>query len=336
MSGAIPLTAAMPNPLVTIIVFGYNQENFIREAVEGAFSQTYSPLEIILSDDCSTDRTFEIMREMAGAYHGSHQITLNRGQSNLGLSAHIDFVVKLAKGEWIIIADGDDISLPDRVSEHMAIADAHQDVFSSFLAPLPFGDPAQGRVPLVKNRVFRYPESLKANGGGVLGATHAFKASVWNVFGDLGAGLISEDWVIPFRSSILGSVVHSSHPGVRYRVHGKSVTAEYWGKPECRAVKRKQIEWDCKALEGFRRDLQTAIKSGLVSRSDGQSGLEWLNVALATNELILKCVEANSLGGWILSAIRMLFSRRFLGSYGRRLDVLKRTCNKTLRDASFE
>ena len=57
-------------PLVTFALFAYNQEQFIREAVEGAFAQTYEPLEIILSDDCSTDRTFEIMQEMASACEG--------------------------------------------------------------------------------------------------------------------------------------------------------------------------------------------------------------------------------------------------------------------------
>lgn len=52
-------------PLVTFALIAYDQERFIREAVEGAFSQTYSPLEIILSDDCSSDRTFEIIKDVA-------------------------------------------------------------------------------------------------------------------------------------------------------------------------------------------------------------------------------------------------------------------------------
>ena len=43
-------------PLVTFALFAYNQEKYIREAVEGAFSQTYEPLEIILSDDYSPVR----------------------------------------------------------------------------------------------------------------------------------------------------------------------------------------------------------------------------------------------------------------------------------------
>jgi glycosyltransferase involved in cell wall biosynthesis len=328
--------AIMSAPLVTFVLFGYNQDKFIREALVGAFSQTYSPLEIILSDDCSTDRTFEIMREMAEAYNGNHRVILNRGQLNLGKSAFLDSIVKLAKGEWIVIADGDDISLPDRVKEHMAVADAHQDVFSSFLAPLPFGDPAQGRVPLVTDKVFRYPESLKASGGGLLGATQAFRPSVWNVFGELGAGLIAEDWVIPFRSSILGSVVWSDRPGVRYRVHRNSITASYWGTPGRRAIRRKQVQFESNALVVFERDLRTAVKSKLLSSVEGELGLSWLNQALTTNKMILNCVESTNFHAWLFSAMCIVFSRRFVGSYGRRLDILRRTYSKTLRDASFE
>ena len=59
-------TTQYAQPLVSFILLGYNQEKFIREAISAAFSQIYSPLEIILSDDCSlVDDTFEIMKEMA-------------------------------------------------------------------------------------------------------------------------------------------------------------------------------------------------------------------------------------------------------------------------------
>ena len=54
------MSESFHKPLLTFAVGAYNQERFIREAVESAFAQTYSPLEIVLSDDCSRDRTFEI------------------------------------------------------------------------------------------------------------------------------------------------------------------------------------------------------------------------------------------------------------------------------------
>ena len=103
-------------PLVTFALFTYNQEQFVRDAVEGAFAQTYEPLEIILSDDFSTDRTFEIMREMAAEYQGPHRIVLRQSEINLGTAAHVQAVANKMTGELLIVAAGDDISMPERAS----------------------------------------------------------------------------------------------------------------------------------------------------------------------------------------------------------------------------
>ena len=77
-------------PLVTFALFAFNQQPFVRAAIEGAFSQTYRPLEIILSDDFSKDQTFGIMQEMAAAYTGPHAVRIRRNESNLGFAAHIN------------------------------------------------------------------------------------------------------------------------------------------------------------------------------------------------------------------------------------------------------
>ncbi|MBT3873051.1 MAG: glycosyltransferase, partial [Flavobacteriaceae bacterium] len=106
-----------PTPLVSFILLAYNQENLITEAVESLLSQTYSPLEIILSDDCSSDSTFTIMKSLKDSYKGPHKIKLNRNKTNLGISAHINKLVALTHGDLIFCAAGDDISLPKRCSE---------------------------------------------------------------------------------------------------------------------------------------------------------------------------------------------------------------------------
>lgn len=102
-------------PLVTFALFAYNQEKYIREAIEGAFAQTYEPLEIILSDDCSTDRTFEVMKEMARKYKGRHEIRLNRNEQNIGTIDHVLTVGRLASGCFMVVGAGDDISIDTRV-----------------------------------------------------------------------------------------------------------------------------------------------------------------------------------------------------------------------------
>jgi len=103
-------------PLVTFALFAYNQERYIREAIEGVFSQTYEPLEIILSDDCSTDRTFEIMGEMAATYCGPHRVRVNQTPKNNGFLCHFLNVARQAKGLLVVVAAGDDLSYPERTS----------------------------------------------------------------------------------------------------------------------------------------------------------------------------------------------------------------------------
>lgn len=104
-------------PLVTFALFAYNQEQYIREAVEGAFAQTYEPLEIILSDDCSTDRTFEIMKEMAAEYEGPHEVRVRQNEVNRGTIDHVIIVAREAQGELFIVAAGDDVSKPERTEK---------------------------------------------------------------------------------------------------------------------------------------------------------------------------------------------------------------------------
>jgi len=103
-------------PLITFALYTYNQERFIREAIYGAFSQTYTPLEIIISDDCSADQTFAVVKEMVAGYKGPHQVRVNRNTRNLGIGGHTDkMMMELVRGELIVCAAGDDISAPERV-----------------------------------------------------------------------------------------------------------------------------------------------------------------------------------------------------------------------------
>jgi glycosyltransferase involved in cell wall biosynthesis len=95
------MALSVDRPLLTFALFAYNQEQFIAEAVQGALSQTYSPLEIILSDDCSPDRTFEIMQEMASKYNGPNRVIVRRNERNLGLIGHINLVMEIVQGELI-------------------------------------------------------------------------------------------------------------------------------------------------------------------------------------------------------------------------------------------
>lgn len=114
----------MSHPRVTLFVLAYRQEAHVRAAIEGAFAQTYQPLEILLSDDCSPDGTFAVMQEMAAAYRGPHKVVLNRNPSNLRLIGHLNRVMSLATGDLLVQNAGDDVSHPERVARLVAVWEA--------------------------------------------------------------------------------------------------------------------------------------------------------------------------------------------------------------------
>lgn len=213
-------------PLISFVIVAYKQERFIAEAVMGAFSQTYSPLQIILSDDCSPDRTYDIIEQIVKEYTGPHKVILNRTPHNLGLSGHINEVVKLATGELIVAAAGDDISLPERVEyvvraylqsnregksiySNAIIIDSNGQREGLYLGP---------SIPLSTSLL-----DIAKQSGGVLGCTHAWHKDVFDLWGPMDSEVTREDAVIPFRSALLGKVIYINVPLVLYRRHDNNI-----------------------------------------------------------------------------------------------------------------
>ena len=211
-------------PIVTFALFAYNQERYIRQALVGAFAQTYSPLEIILSDDCSSDDTFEIMVREAAAYKGPHRLILNRNSENLNIGGHVNKVAKLASGDLIVLAAGDDISVPVRTEmlvRRWLQQGRSSTVLCSDFEPI---DAKSRQVILPKEKVFRgtYSKAAMARGDVlVLGATTAVSKDLWSKFPPLALSVRHEDRVLPFRALLLGGNVELvDEKLVRYRVEG--------------------------------------------------------------------------------------------------------------------
>ena len=106
--------STMDMPRFSFLLISYNQENYIEEALQSAFDQDYQNLEIVVCDDCSQDRTFELASRMVEAYRGPHRVILHRNERNLGIGANFQQAYELSTGDWLFMAAGDDISLPNR------------------------------------------------------------------------------------------------------------------------------------------------------------------------------------------------------------------------------
>ncbi len=219
---------------MTFAIAAFNQEAFIREAVEAAFAQTYSPLEIVLSDDCSKDRTFEIIKEMAAAYRGPHKLILNRNERQKSIGGHVNRVVEVSHGELIVGAAGDDVSLRTRVEETFRAWDANgrkaTSVHSNFIQidehgktieQVFKGQGTQSDQPLEQTvDPLTYVKTLEPI---VFGCAHAFGRKLFRVFGPLPEEVIHEDNVLAFRSILAGGLLSINKPLVKYRLHGNNV-----------------------------------------------------------------------------------------------------------------
>ncbi|MBP7051981.1 MAG: glycosyltransferase [Phycisphaerae bacterium] len=220
-------------PLITFALFAYNQEQFIEEAIRGAFSQTYSPLEIILSDDCSTDRTFEIMKEMAQRYEGPHKIILNRNENNLGICAHVNRVIlDVSSGDLIVLAAGDDVSIAERTETlwcAWAATNRKYSLMASGYIKVDAGGRAIADVAVEENKAITDKTELMANTGRrqgcvLMGCTFCLHRSIFTLFGPLIIRNI-EDGAIVARAGLLTGVLAVCAVLVKYRSHEKCITA---------------------------------------------------------------------------------------------------------------
>lgn len=220
-------------PLITFAVSAYNQVRFIRDAIEGAFSQTYSPLEIILSDDRSTDGSFAVMHEMASNYSGPHRIILNRNDRNLGFCGHINRLMELTSGELVITAQGDDISMPERAEfireaweySGRSVTSIYSDYFVIDETGVQWdwekrGKKKDGPLFVVQRGDLR--EFMAVMRPMVHGCTHAWSRCLFNHFGQLPERVRLEDFLLSFRSLAINGILYIDRPLIKYRRHDQN------------------------------------------------------------------------------------------------------------------
>lgn len=99
---------------VSVCVMTYNQEKYIRKCIESLIEQDCNfEYEIIISDDCSTDKTPEIIEELYNKYPTLMRIYLQ--EKNLGVKENYLFLHNQAQGEYIAHVDGDDYYFPNKL-----------------------------------------------------------------------------------------------------------------------------------------------------------------------------------------------------------------------------
>jgi glycosyltransferase involved in cell wall biosynthesis len=111
----IKLNKTESNIKHSFLMITYNQENYIIEALDSVFKQSVLPYEVIISDDCSSDNTFQVISDYKNRY--PQIIKAYKQECNLGIFKNQNFVLDLATGDVVTFLGGDDFLKLDLFEE---------------------------------------------------------------------------------------------------------------------------------------------------------------------------------------------------------------------------
>jgi len=129
-------TAVLNQPLISVLMTVYNGMPYLHTTIECLLTQTYSPVEIVVVDDASTDTTITYLR---GLNHPKIKI-ISKGK--LGRGYALNEGLKHCSGKYIAINDADDYSLPERLIKQVAFLETHPEyglVGANFIKAFPDG-----------------------------------------------------------------------------------------------------------------------------------------------------------------------------------------------------
>jgi glycosyltransferase involved in cell wall biosynthesis len=232
-------------PRVTCIIIFLNEERFLREAISSVLEQSYANWELLLVDDGSSDQSTSIAYEYSALHPGRIRYLSHDGQTNRGMSASRNLGIQQARGDYIAFLDGDDVWLPHKLEEQIAIFERNpsavmvcgateywyegQDFSSLERNRVVFTGEVDGEILLPQDRIYHPPILIRkiyplgrgaspSNSGHMI--TREFARAVGG-FENAFRGLF-EDQVFRAKVYLQGPIYVSSSCFDRYRQHPDS------------------------------------------------------------------------------------------------------------------
>jgi glycosyltransferase involved in cell wall biosynthesis len=221
----------MPGPKVSVIVPIYNQAPFIRETLDSALAQDYANLELVLSDDGSTDGTTDILRE----YEGRHpeRVKLVVSERNTGIAGSFNRALEAHTGAYIAWLGGDDVMLPGKLARQVTVLEGRPDAIGCCHDAEVF-DSASGRSYGRFTEVYNGRRGVREGGVELLlDPGYLMLPSTMMVRSSAVGGLrfdarirVSNDWLFDIELFRRGRIVGLDDVLARYRRHERNVTSQ--------------------------------------------------------------------------------------------------------------
>lgn len=267
-------------PLVSVVVLVYNHRDFIKDTLDGVFTQEYDNMEIIISDDASPDNSIEVIQEYIANHPCKYPIKLNHNEKNMGLVPHLNYLMdNLVHGDIIVFFTGDDISMPNRVRDVVSLFSTDESIMTVTGQSITI-DKAGNEINEDRYRWKAgkyvidddYIRSLSFMSGG---EAYAFRRKVWDTFGDLRPDCPTEDSTLRFRALLLGGIAVSENIFIKYRVHENNLS----GNQNVYKLKTKRI------AAQYKQDLCRALELNLISKHTAKRLLKKLRLYSISREI---------------------------------------------------
>jgi glycosyltransferase involved in cell wall biosynthesis len=223
------------NPLVSVVVITYNSSKFIYDTLESIKKQSYSNLELIVSDDCSKDDTINVVTKwINNNFIRFRRIEIVQVDSNTGIPSNCNRGILAASGRFIKIIAGDDLLLDNCIELNLSfigndrrVKVLHSNAFEFFDS-----NNNQNQAKKVGNTCFNHPsinskqqfDYLKFSWP-VNASTLFFDKVIFDEFGLYDENFKIEDW--PFLLKLVSSgvkIYYLNEFTTKYRIHSNSIT----------------------------------------------------------------------------------------------------------------
>ena len=216
--------------MIDILLAAYNGEKYIAEQIESILNQTYTDWTLYVKDDCSTDKTVEIVRGYEEKYSKKIKLILSEEPSGSAKNNYFS-MLKYSTSDYIMTCDQDDVWLPNKIEltyskmketensnkeapvlvhTDLSVVDKNLNVISESLFKLQNMDSSRDKINhlLVQNIV--------------TGCTVMVNRKLLSYIAKMPRHAIMHDWWMALIASALGKVVFIDKPTVLYRQHGNN------------------------------------------------------------------------------------------------------------------
>jgi hypothetical protein len=222
-------------PLVSVIVPAYNYGKYLPDLIKSVLEQTFQAFDIIIADDCSTDKTQEIMKGLVDPWKGIKYV---RTKENSGTSVACNLAIKSSYAKYIARIDADDMRDPKALELMLAaqLENPHSFVYDD----VKLVDPLGQTIKIWAMKDYNFEELLIKN---FIHAGIMFPKEAWTEVGGYPTEMRHgrDDWAFNIGLGVKGWCgVHLNYPGYMYRRHDDNRTLRNT-TPSHREAFRNQI-----------------------------------------------------------------------------------------------